>query len=632
MKKLSTLDDKDFIDAVRSLYQESADITHKMRKEAIESRKYVAGNQWTEEDLAAREGRPSVTYNRTGPFVDAVVGLYVQNRQEATFLPRTLKDADPKQAEVLNYAAEWVRDQCEAEDEEVDAFIDIVTTGFGATETKLVFDKSPEGGIDEERCDWIKEIFWDCNAKRRNLTDKRWVLRIKPWDKDEIQDEWPDADISGGDWDHGFSFGSEPHRADQAWLYKNDQLQNLPKSVQTVVLFEWFEVEKKHRVIYQGQPIDISVGKFQKLKPLLDQMGMPYTSKPIPKRQYFRAFITGDTLLERGPAPVDGFSIDLITGKRCETSNGYYGIVRSLKDPQRWANVFFSSILHQMATNGKGILAESGTFPNIHKAREQWANPDEIVEVNSGAIREGKIMPKPASPYPEGMDRLMMHTVQSFNDVTGIPVEMLGLTNADQAGIVEAQRRQSGIAIISWAFDAMRKFRKEQARTMSKYILEYLADGRLVRISNEKAYVPLIKQPGMMEYDIIIDDAPMSANQKDRVWAIMQSMLPYMLKMGVPMPRDIFDYLPVPEALKESWKKQMEPDPRQQQKQQQMQEQMHQKQMETVDADIQGKRAKAQLDSAKAQETIAMIGPKRDKERTEAQKNAAETGLKIVGG
>ncbi len=629
MKRLSKLNDLDFVSELQLMHKSAADHTQDSRKEAQESRLFVAGNQWDEQDLAEREGRPSVTYNRCGPFVDAVVGMHIQNKQETTYLPRTTGDQDSKQAEVLNSAAQWVRDETDADDEEVEVFIDLVTTGIGALETKISFDQDPEGMILNEHIDWVNELFWDPMVKRKNAQDKRWVMRIKPWDKDDIEEEWPDKDISSGGFDStSMWWESEIHRADKAWLYKNDQAENVPDNQQMVVMIEWFEMEKKHKVRYNNETISISVNKFNKLKEQFDFMGLPYTANPIPTRVYYRAFVTGNTVLERGPAPVERFSIEITTGKRCHKTASWYGLVRSLKDPQRWANVFFSSILYQLATAGKGIIAEEGVFTNIHKAKESWAKPDEITEVEAGSIQGGKLMPTPESQYPSGLDRLMQHSIEAFNDVTGIPVEMLGLTKADQAGIVEAQRRQSGIAILSWAFNAIRRFRKDQGKTLLQYIDKYLTDGRLIRITNKKEYVPLLKMEGMAEYDIIVDDAPYSPNQKDKVWQIMQTLLPNMLKMGVPMPDDIFDYLPIPSSLKESWKKQMQPDQQKilaQQKAAQIQE-------KAALTAIQKDAAKASLDSAKAKETIALIEPEKAKVETEAQKNAAETGQKLAGG
>ncbi len=50
------------------------------------------------------------------------------------------------------------------------------------------------------------------------------------------------------------------------------------------------------------------------------------------------------------------------------------------------------------------------------------------------------------------------------------------------------------------------------------YLIEnYLSDGRLIRIvgQEQEQYVPLIRQPGNASYDVIVDEAPTSPNQKE---------------------------------------------------------------------------------------------------------------------
>ncbi len=43
-------------------------------------------------------------------------------------------------------------------------------------------------------------------------------------------------------------------------------------------------------------------------------------------------------------------------------------------------------------------------------------------------------------------------------------------------------------------------------------------------------YVPLIRHNDVLEFDIIVDDAPTSPNQKEASWIILQQMLPILMK------------------------------------------------------------------------------------------------------
>ena len=98
---------------------------------AREDFRFRDGDQWpdAEKQQLIEADRPILVFNRTGVLVDAVVWSEIGNRREVRFIPRGMEDARPN--ELLTSAAEWFRDQCDAEDEESEAFKDTVTAGMG---------------------------------------------------------------------------------------------------------------------------------------------------------------------------------------------------------------------------------------------------------------------------------------------------------------------------------------------------------------------------------------------------------------------------------------------------------------------------------------------------------------------
>src|SRR5829696_1414450 len=146
-------------------------------KEAREDFDFDAGEQLNEDDKAILQDakRPIVIFNRVGTTVDSVAGREVGNRQEVQFLPR--RQGVVKKNELLTSAAKWFRQQCDAEDEESDAFRDLVVCGMGWTETRLDYEDNPEGDPKVDRTDQL-EMCWDSGAKKRNLVDGRRLAHI----------------------------------------------------------------------------------------------------------------------------------------------------------------------------------------------------------------------------------------------------------------------------------------------------------------------------------------------------------------------------------------------------------------------------------------------------------------------
>jgi hypothetical protein len=314
-----------------------------------------------------------------------------------------------------------------------------------------------------------------------------------------------------------------------------------------------------------------------------------------------------------------------------------------MKSPQQWANKFFSQILFEIVTSGKGVIAERDAFDDPKKAAESWAAADDIVYATPGAVSGGKIMAKPGTQLHPGTDRLMQYSIAAFRDVTGINLEMMGLADRQQPGILEAQRKQAGLTIVAWAFDALRRYRKEQGRLLAYMIREYIADGRLVRLMGKDGgtqYIPLIRDDLAFDYDVAVDDAPSSPSMRERTWEVMLQLIPVMQQYGFPIPKEVIDYMPLPESLIEKWKQQMNPQPTpEQQEQMQLQKRGQQ-------AAVAEQEGKAHLAHAKAAEAEAKAGGAQAKTAIEARaatvenvkkladarKVSAETGLLIGGG
>ena len=635
-------DDADLVALARKRWKQSESSHEEWRLSANESYAFVAGDQLDDVTKALYEEklRPIVSFNLTAKYIDAVAGLQINNRQDINFAPRQTGDAPVN--DIANEVVSWARDGCDASDEESDAFWDMLCTGMGWVEHFMDYEEDPEGLITSERRD-TQQMRWDTRARKRNLRDMRWVQRGKPMSADEINERWPDADWGEPDdmMDNIEEIETAIHDATRAPFYESEAGNTGGGEVRThtVLEMQWYKVENHMLVKVQqpgtqpGQPPQMIEKMIRhkdwiaKFKPFLEKNNVQHKAIPRKKRVYYRMFQVGTTLLQKGLSPCQsGFTYKCMTGKRNRNDNSWYGLVNAMKDPQLWVNKLLSQILHTVDTNAKGgILAERGAFENPMEAERDWSSPDKIVWMEDGAISgptgKGKYAERPQTTYPQGTDRLLQIAMEAFSGVTGIPVELLGMTDRNQPGIIEQQRKQAGMAMVAWAFDAMTRYLKDTGELYLEYIKKYIPEGRIVRIAGtdgNKQYVPLVKDEMAHKYDIIADESPSSTNVKERTFVTLMQLMPHLAKMGIPPPPDFLDYTPLPADFVTSWKKMMQPDPQKQEAQK--------VEMADRQADVQVKQGKAAEHKAK----VTNLQADTQKKQQETRKAAAETGTAIA--
>lgn len=645
-------EDERVIREARENIKKAKDHLNDWYNEARGSYDYFAGNQWDEEDLQKLrdERRPAIVFNRVPRVINAIVGLEIENRQEVVYTPRESGDAIA--SEVLTGASDWVRDNCDAEDEESQAFKDNVICGMGWIETRLDYETDADGQILIERVDPL-EMVWDVAAKKRNLDDARWIAREKKYTKKDFHAIWPDADpdklVNAQD-----PKGLQPHDATLAPWYMIDQSSKdqRQKDFVTVTQYQkWIRVPFYRVQEDSGEISEFDEKTFKPMKELIELRGYKYVKQV--RRVFKQYFICGEQMLEKGNCPINMFTLRCMSGMLDRNRNYWFGMVALMKDPQMWANKWLSQTLDIFNKNAKGgYFAETGAFKDPRQA-ERSISQTNITYLNEGGI--AKIEKKEAPQFPQGMDSLLQYAIASVSELVGVSLESLGQEKTDISGVLASERKRTTITIVADFFDSMRRYRKEQGRVLADFIVSYISDGRLVRIAGPGLgkYVPLVKEQMDFTYDIVVDDTPTSPNQKERVFATLVQLMPTLLEAGIPIPPEILDYAPLPGSLVRDWQELIntppQPDPKEEMKEQ-VRLQLAELEAAKISQDIKNKEAdelktktdsalniaKMQHEVALAKHEAAMARVDAANARMDAQKDHLrkdlEVGLKIVEG
>ena len=586
------------------------------REGARDDFKFIAGDQWSEEEkqILSDENRIPIVFNRTATIINAVAGSEINNRTEIRFIPRTLGDAAVN--ELLSKGAEWYRDQAGAEEEDSQGFNDTLVCGLGWVETLLDFETDPEG---EPRMEPINplEMCWDASAERRGLLDSRRFARVRQIDREEAKEMFPDADESelSADWMDKLIDGTEedPTRQwsddDYGHAGEDDTITDPEQDKVTIVQLQ-YRVRKRDVEFMDpmtGQKQTMPKRRFTRLMKEARARGFDpqIQSRDITRWEWSQVTMGAEILLENQPCKV-GPTFIPITGYWDGGAKRWFGLLRQMHDPQRFANKWLAQTLHIIDSNSKGgVMIETGATDDHRKFEEDWSAGDSTIWMRDGALAQGKVQEKPKAQMPSALMGLTEFAISSIRDVSGVNQELLGMRDANQPGVLEYQRKQAAMTTLAVLFDALRQYRKQQGKVLLFYIVEYLADGRLVRIASDEGekYEPLVIDDKTQKFDVIVEDAPTSPNNKERVWETIMGMMPILerAELSAELWGDIIEYSPFPtalvEKLQEFAKKGDQPDPQMQQ--------MVQLEIQKAMADIEEKKAETKREEANAIENMA---------------------------
>lgn len=613
----STLDKRSRMRVLRTWFRDDSSHSAQWRAEAKKDFDFKAGHQWEPEEKSQlnEQMRPEIVFNRSLTIIKAVAGFEINGRHEIQFLPRNIEDAAVN--EVLTGASKWMADECDAEDEESESFQDTVTCGMGWTENRVSYDIDSSGLYDEAEVNPL-EMYWDYRARKRNLVDRQRNARLRQLPVSEAKQMFPGKTVD--QLDARWAVGQEPEEQTKTLEEKRIREENagdnyVERHDVHIVHIEWYEREPYWLVADKetNKKIELPEKQFNVLKKRMDALGINLVAVKIYKRKFFQAFL-GQEELEMGPARLpDRFSFECITGEQDKNKGTWFGLIRMLRDPQKWANKWLSQTLHIMNSNAKGgILAEPDAFDDQRQAEESYARPEAITWVKRGALssQNPKFTKKPVADFPTGFFNLLEFAISSLRDVTGINLELLGQKDINQPGVLEAQRKQAGMTVLATMFDSLRRFRKRVARIRLFYIQNFLSDGRLIRITGRDGakVIPLLRDKCLGEYDVVVDDAPSSPNQKQANWAMIAPLLPAFKDQLMANPQllvEILEYSPLPSKLVESMREILSQAAPQQQQMQQIQQQIQQLGLAKIIAAINKDQSTAEMQNAKAGATQA---------------------------
>lgn len=645
------IDDKKLLQEATRNYRTAVRHQQKWKRDAKKAFRFMAGDQLSAEDKQKLEGekRPIVTFNMIGPNVEAVVGIQRANRTEIRFA--AFEGAAPEEQSFADWANSLLKKSDEDSDSEMEvseAFRDAVICGLGWTQRTIDYDNDPRGTLAKRNIDPLRK-WYDPSARRHNLIDRKYDFTEVFLDKWEFEALFPDAvgkkaeadDATTNDqspWSVGGKetevFDGDVEQEESQDAYGGEDAstdgEGRLKDKVRVIEYNYWRWEPVHQVLRaEGQDEMIPDDEWPEFAASLAQQGFtaieatadatPALNNPTVvfwkrthQKVHYRAQFRGSLVLshEVNINPCD-FNEHAITCSFDRATGLFYGIVRSMLDPQLWSNkVFMQLMLVVMSSPKGGVFFKKGAFANPEKVRQDYATAAPMIET---VLKEGEtfanvLQDRAPAPYPTGLHELLTYCSSVIPRVTGINMELLGLAQKDQPGILEHLRQQAGMTILASLFDSLRAYHKLDGRTALYLMRHEIPMQRQMEILG-KTNAPLAQlvaqlPPNLDRFLVNVEEAPYSPNRKFLVFKMLTDLgttNPELQSLIFPA---LLDYTPLPQAAVENIRKAQAENSEAQQAQQQAGAQM---QAGQIIAKIKEMLAHAELYEAQAQQTEASI-------------------------
>ena len=500
--RLSTEDDpRKRAERFKRWFEESHRTFSTWREKAIESYKFVSGDQWSEADLSKLKHppRPALVINKIISPVMFLLGVQRQQRQEPKILP--FEAADVRPAELMSALYKWVSTRCREDVVDSAVFADKIITGLGYWKIRLNADASPEGEVWWERLSPLA-VFPDPNFLDGGWESVLYVIHATWWTLDEAMERWPDhseaLERRHGEWlssggATGISFGGGEEAGDSL---AGDRL-FWDKDTQRIRILEvWYKQRVATTVAINQQTGEVISDPEQ-----VGQLGQ----MPVPGIAFAQRMMTGirvahvidEILLDDEDSPYREPVLPIFPTVGFYFWKTPFGIVEVMKDPQREKNRRRSTMVE---------MVQRSSLSGFFNKREGGARNDDIQNYGSGSglvINYDNTIPQQITPpeLPQTLVFLDARADNEIRDVVNIHNEMLGNTSQRfVSGRAIEARQRSGLTVQEPLLESFVQDKEPAVRFAISLIQQFLTVSTAMRIlGNIAARNPSLPVAGMVQ-------------------------------------------------------------------------------------------------------------------------------------
>lgn len=499
MKKTSKKHE-DLVKTAQERWKQASDAENHNRIQALEDIRFVElDEQWSQTDLAMRQGRPCMVINKCAGVVRQVVNDARQNKPRIKVRPN---DKKAKLAELFNGLIRDIENSSDA-DSAYDLGIDQAAKG-GWGYWRVVTEYDGDDVFEQKIC--IKRIvnqfsvYLDPSAKQADKSDMRWAFISDVMDRKEFERQYPDEDTTG--WNE-----QGTGESDAEWF-----------SNETVRIAEYYYKEPATKTLWQiltitEQGEDYDTIEAPENAQVAEQDGQRFViletgpaqiikERTVKTDKVMWCKIAGNKIIE-GPIEQAGKFIPVVccVGDEAwvEGKPYYKSVFYHAKDSQRLYNWARSNAVETLALSPKQPFIGTDEMFNGHES--EWDEANTTPKMRLTANFDNGQLPQ-RQPLSIADNGALQEAIQSADDIkatTGLYDASLGKEGNEKSGkAILARQRESDTATFHLP--------DNQARAI-KYTGRILLD-LIPKIYDTERTIRILGQDGSTEWATINKRVP----------------------------------------------------------------------------------------------------------------------------
>ena len=487
----------DFMRKVRTRHNEAETGWRENYALGLDDIKHLNGEQWPQDILEERKGRPCLTINRLPGFVDQVVGDQRQNRPRIKVTPVDNKgDADI--AEIMSGLIRNIENVSSADFAYDTALEHSVGSGIGYI--RVLKDYAGDDTFDQDvsikRVRNQFSILPDPQSSEPDGSDMRYCFAFDVISKDEFKARFPNAAMLSGD-----EITTHQGMGYENWF--------LGDNIKIAEYWERKEVRKPIVQLSDGRVMD----KVDTMPERLLAEGATIIRERMAVSYEVNQYIVNGHEILEGPKRWDGKYIPIVPvyGKELvvDGKRVLRGLVRFAKDSQRAYNYWRSIITETIALQPRAPYIM--TANQVAGYEEIWRNANKKSYAYLPYNSTGEPLPQrnfPA-PIPGGAFAEAQVAIDDMKATTGIYDASLGAKSNETSGKAIMVRQKEGDTATFVYIDNLTRAMQQVGRIIVDLIPKVYDTERIVRIinpDNMEANLPINKVGVVDGVEVIIND------------------------------------------------------------------------------------------------------------------------------